>query len=174
MKCQKCGNEFSPTKGLKSYCSLQCRNSRKFTKESRELKAEKSREFFQGLSIEGKAQILKKMDMMRLKRSTRMEYLQSKDFQQLSWDSKRTKVIIEQGLKCANCGIDEWLGQPITLEIDHIDGDNKNDARENLEALCPNCHSQTPTWRGRHENNKGKKQLRVELAFQESQSVVPA
>jgi hypothetical protein len=40
------------------------------------------------------------------------------------------------------------MNEPLTLEVDHIDGDNKNNVRDNLRALCPNCHSQTDTWRG--------------------------
>lgn len=51
---------------------------------------------------------------------------------------------------CNTCNNSVWMGQPIALEIDHIDGDNQNNARENLEAVCPNCHSLTPTWRGRN------------------------
>lgn len=44
---------------------------------------------------------------------------------------------------CEGCGIGpEWQGKSLTLEIDHIDGDNKNNNRENLRYLCPNCHSQ--------------------------------
>ncbi len=44
---------------------------------------------------------------------------------------------------CSNDGI--WMGDKITLQIDHIDGDWKNNLRENLRYLCPNCHWQTST-----------------------------
>ena len=53
---------------------------------------------------------------------------------------------------CSKCSISSWLEESITLEIDHIDGDNTNHALTNLRYLCPNCHSQTPTWRGRNKN----------------------
>lgn len=52
--------------------------------------------------------------------------------------------------KCEKCGIEgEWREEPISLEIDHIDGDRYNNRLENLRFLCPNCHSQTDTFRNR-------------------------
>jgi hypothetical protein len=45
----------------------------------------------------------------------------------------------------------------LSLEIDHQNGNNEDNRKENLVALCPNCHSITPTWRGR---NKSKRNFR--------------
>ena len=52
--------------------------------------------------------------------------------------------------RCEHCGLEEWLGQPIPLELDHADGDRRNNRLENLRLLCPNCHALTDTYRGRN------------------------
>ena len=58
-------------------------------------------------------------------------------------------LIALRGRKCENCGLEEWLGQSIALEVHHIDGDRSNNSLENLQILCPNCHAQTENWRKR-------------------------
>lgn len=64
---------------------------------------------------------------------------------------ERHKVI---PYKCSNCGCDgHWQNGVISLELDHINGDNTNNLIENLRYLCPNCHALTETYRGK---NKGE------------------
>lgn len=63
------------------------------------------------------------------------------------------KRLIRKGLlteKCYECEITEWNGKPLTIQLDHINGVNNDHRLENLRMLCPNCHSQTPTFVGRH------------------------
>jgi len=61
----------------------------------------------------------------------------------------RTKLkdrLIQEGLKeykCEICGISEWLGHPISLQLHHLNGINNDNRLSNLQLLCPNCHSQT-------------------------------
>ena len=52
--------------------------------------------------------------------------------------------------KCVICQCTSWQNHPISLELDHIDGDRTNNSLENLRLLCPNCHSQTATFRGKN------------------------
>jgi len=67
--------------------------------------------------------------------------------------SIRSYMLREVNNTCEECGIMEWQGKPISLELDHISGDNTDNSRENLRILCPNCHSQTSTFRNRKRNN---------------------
>ena len=53
------------------------------------------------------------------------------------------ELIKLRGHKCESCNNTEWLGQPIKLEVHHINGDKRDNTLENLQLLCPNCHSYT-------------------------------
>lgn len=66
-----------------------------------------------------------------------------------------TRKLVEEtyGSKCNECGISKWKNKNITLEVNHIDGKAYNNTLKNLELLCPNCHSQTSTFRNK---NRGK------------------
>ena len=72
--------------------------------------------------------------------------------------SKRTKPpLLRRALAdigrpyvCETCGNDgQWQGQPLRLEVDHVDGDYRNNQSTNLRYLCPNCHTQTDNFSGR-------------------------
>lgn len=56
-------------------------------------------------------------------------------------------LVSTRGHRCESCNLETWLDKPITLELEHIDGDRTNNVYTNLKLLCPNCHAQTPTWR---------------------------
>lgn len=68
--------------------------------------------------------------------------------------------------KCEMCGRTEWLGKPIPLEIHHVNGNNMDNRIENLQILCPNCHSFTDNYRGKNQCNK-----RIEKNEKEYESV---
>lgn len=66
----------------------------------------------------------------------------------------KQRLFSERGYKkiCSCCNLDSWMGNPIPLELDHIDGNRFNHKEENLRLLCANCHALTDTYCGK---NKG-------------------
>lgn len=61
----------------------------------------------------------------------------------------------EQNNKCHICNIDpKWMNRDLVFVIDHIDGDASNNKRENIRMICPNCDSQTETFKSKNKNSK--------------------
>lgn len=56
--------------------------------------------------------------------------------------------------RCSECGISQWRGKKIVLQIDHINGVNDDNRNDNLRLLCPNCHSMTETYCGKNAKKK--------------------
>lgn len=74
------------------------------------------------------------------------------------------KKLLKEGIienKCAKCGISEWNEKPITLQLHHIDGDNSNNNIDNLQLLCPNCHSQTENFCGSANTHKEENHCQI-------------
>lgn len=140
--CPKCNKEHNKTG---TYCSRSCANSRVVTEESNRKRS---------VALKGKTVKPRTYDKdaWRSKiQETRLQKYLNTPFEGLGPENRRRRVFEEQEHKCNKCGIDSWLGVPIVLELEHKDGNNKNNVRDNLEGLCPNCHSQTHTWRGRNK-----------------------
>lgn len=75
----------------------------------------------------------------------------------------KPKFMEQVEYKCVDCGISEWNNKSIILELDHINGNNRDNRIENLRLLCPNCHSQTDNFRGRNINKGDAKVTDDEL-----------
>lgn len=76
----------------------------------------------------------------------------------------KSRLIKEGILKeiCSECGLgSEWNGKKLTLQIDHIDGNSENNILTNLRLLCPNCHTQTPTYGSKKLKNIKTKKERI-------------
>ena len=70
----------------------------------------------------------------------------------------KTRLLAAGILKneCSQCGISEWRGKRLSVQIDHINGNSSDHRLENLRMLCPNCHSQTETFGVRNWVNRRK------------------
>lgn len=67
--------------------------------------------------------------------------------------------LLDEGLKehkCEKCGRTEWEGEPIPLELHHINGDRSDNRLENIQLLCPNCHALTDNYCGRNKKKQEK------------------
>lgn len=73
--------------------------------------------------------------------------------------------MLELGLlvdRCSRCGISSWRNKPLTIHVDHINGVKDDWRLDNLRMLCPNCHSQTPTFSGRNVRRRASLEANTE------------
>jgi hypothetical protein len=170
-KCENCGNKHDGLYGSGRFCGQKC--ARAFSsKEKRQEINEKvsqtlKRKFADGTlrgSNNGRgftAEERARGNRARVeKRKQNVLALYQTDWNQLvaKYGKKVWKhfLVEEQGGKCLKCKADskDWMGQELVLELDHIDGNKRNDKRKNLRMLCPNCHSQTETYCKGFKNNR--------------------
>jgi hypothetical protein len=82
--------------------------------------------------------------------------------------------LIKEGLlenKCSICNLEpKWMGKPIALQMDHINGDRYDNTLTNLRILCPNCHSQTDTFAGKNIGRKKSSEEESEVEESEEES----
>ena len=154
--CERCEKRYTFEKGknTKRFCCIKCSNTRVITEVVREKITKGNKRAWESKTEEQRRIFGEKVKKSQQKRShTYLKNILSRPFEDLPRQTKYKRVLIEQCGCCLHCKNSHWMGTPITLEIDHINGINTDNSRENLRYLCPNCHSQTPTWRGR--NNTG-------------------
>lgn len=73
--------------------------------------------------------------------------------------------------KCENCKLDTWLDSTIPLELHHIDGNHINNNLENIQILCPNCHSLTHNYRGKNKKPSLESIQQIKEAISESETI---
>lgn len=158
----KCGKPFDvfiteyqyKRDNYRKYCSRSCANKTSISNYNshneviRKKISEAVRKKFSTFSKEKKRQMTEAARKKARKKNLDILFL--KPWDGLSVGLKRKRVLIEQDYKCFGCGITEWNGKPIILHFHHADSNKKNNSRENVSCLCPNCHSQTDTWAVKH------------------------
>lgn len=104
----------------------------------------------------------RKKETTNNKKYTKESFLKLLDTGNLTMKPSRIlKKLIEYNLKeykCEECGISKWNNKEITLELHHIDGNNKNNKLNNFKILCPNCHSQTENFRYKNKKQNNEKE----------------
>ena len=161
--CRKCDKKFVPKKGTINYCSLSCRNSRDFSEQTKEKKScITKRKWLDGTyslvdwdNVNNNVEKISKSFGVWEKKA----YDRLFNGEKLHIQTLRKLLIGDVDSCCELCNTSEWLGSAITLEIHHIDGNNKNNDLKNLQILCPNCHSQTDNYRAKNIKKKICNQL---------------
>jgi 5-methylcytosine-specific restriction endonuclease McrA len=161
--CRKCDKKFVPKKGTINYCSISCRNSRNFSDQTKEKKSCITKRKW----LDGSYSLVdwNNVNSDVNKRGKQLDAWEKKSYDRLFNGEKlhiqtlRKLLIGDVDSCCELCNTSEWLGSPITLEVHHIDGNNKNNELKNLQILCPNCHSQTDNYRAKNIKKKTCNQL---------------
>lgn len=161
--CKKCGSIFTPSKGFVNYCSKKCVHSRGPRSEETKSKIRNSL-INNDKAIQSRTKyysteqyLVQRAALVKLLRDRGNDVIINSDFNDLSIERKKKRVLIEQEFKCLHCGVETWNDKMLNLQLDHIDGNSTNNSRENLRCLCPNCHSQTDTYAGRNKRKFSKK-----------------
>ena len=153
--CPKCK---TPHEKKGTFCSRTCANSRSFSPETNKKKSQSGLNFYAALTSEERKELHKaktaKYDFaehQRIVQQKNRERAWSLPYEEMSHSSVRKRLLHERNHTCEECGTgNTYNGKPLSLELDHIDGNSKNNKIENLRILCPNCHSQTPTHRSKN------------------------
>lgn len=145
--CPKCSNSHSQ-KG--TYCSRSCANSRQWSQQDRENKSKGAKNSWKNptpLMVEGIQKKTNKVSSLGSRKRNILEpYFREGKTDGISIKFLKEILNQEQSEKCQECGIkSEWNNKKLNLELDHINGNNKDNSRTNIRLLCPNCHSQQVT-----------------------------
>lgn len=166
MICEYCGEIHDGSYGSGRFCHSKC--ARGFaTKNKRSDINEKVGKTLKGRSFphmkenfKRKAQSPEAREKAKeTKRKQWIRYVLESKFDVLTTKKQwKHRIIHEQQGLCDICGMkSEWNGKPLVFHLDHINGNNKENNRENLRCVCPNCHSQTETYAGRNQSKNGRR-----------------
>jgi len=157
-RCLKCNTLISYEKRKQTFCSHSCSASYRN----------------KGVSRHGNTPFNCRVCDKRLHQSSR-KYCSHKCYQLAKWENTKAKIKngeiqltdnrrplakkflkSEYGEQCSICKRTKWMGQPIPLVLDHIDGHHENNELENLRLVCGNCDMQLPTYKSKNKGNGRK------------------
>lgn len=142
-RCEYCNKEHDHSYGSGRFCSKRCARGFSSKASRQEINSKISQ------ALKGRHNLRK--DPWKNGRLRRLQILDNKiktaQWNDLGESQKRKRVLNDQENKCNMCHLSLWQECLLTLEYHHKDGNKNNNKRENVEFLCPNCHSLTKYWR---------------------------
>lgn len=90
----------------------------------------------------------------------------TRKFQDLKQDRTRREFLVrKRGRFCQVCNKSRWQGKPIPLELHHQDGNPANNVEDNCIVICPNCHAQTSSCRGKNIGNSSQQRRKSNAKY---------
>jgi len=150
----KCKKEHDGSFGSGRFCCRSCANIRNFSDEKRAEINKKKSDKLKGKRLNYNTWTQEARKKAKESLNKYYENIRNKtEYSLLGHASRKIILFKKQEGKCNKCKNDTWLGIPISLELEHKDGNSENHIKDNEELLCPNCHSQTHTYRGKNKRS---------------------
>ncbi len=154
MKCENCNISHNGEYGSGRFCSKKCSKSFS-TKNKRSEINEKVSKKLSGRPIWNNAGFTKGADKRRHvftnedRLLATIKRIDAYPLEKLKCKGSIRRRLLKQITMCEKCNISDWNGKELIFELHHIDGNKNNNVKNNLQILCPNCHSQTDTFRNK-------------------------
>ena len=136
--CKQCGKQFTEKYSKYSsgdFCCRKCASKYSHSFIDKEKLSETMKKYYKAHGYLSKEQIDKRVNVFN---DTIKNRLLNKPWEELSEELVKKRLFYEQEGKCNKCGLSEWLGKPISLELEHKDGNHHNNCNENVELLLKN------------------------------------
>lgn len=157
MNCENCNGGHNGSYGTGRFCTLKCARGFSTKNKRQEINSKVSQKTKGRKNLFTLEQRQKGTENSRKNRIEKQKNrIENAPFDNLTKGEKRIRIFNEQFKCCLICKNEFWNNISITLELDHIDGNRGNETRENLRLICPNCHSQTPTYKTKNATHLGK------------------